>query len=128
MVGMLPAKTLRNEQFDLLPHEFVPRMTEYLFRLRIDKNDFTSRIHDHDGIGRRLQQAFELKFRALAIGNVTDRAHRETAFLRFQGAQADLHRGFGAVLALAIQFKPSTHRAPAGFSGEARSVSRMARA
>src|SRR5258708_22703507 len=97
-------------------------MSEYLFRLGIDKIFFTSRSHDTNGAGGWSQEVCEFDLRSLVSGNVADGAHRECAFLGFQRAQADLHGKFGAVLAQTVKLQASPHGPCAGFREKTRAL------
>src|SRR4029077_7266896 len=123
MVRVLSTEALRHEYFHFLPDQVTPGMAKNSFGLGVDQHDFTFPIHDYNRVGRRFEQALELEFRALAIGNVADRAHRQHAVLGFQGAQTDLDLEFGPILALAVKFQSGAHGACGGLGEEAGPVS-----
>src|SRR5438309_2291051 len=64
-------------------------------------------------------------FRALAISNVADGAHRQRALLGFQRAETDLDWQLRAVLAQPIQFQTRPHGPGARRVEESAPMSRM---
>ncbi len=63
MVTMLLAKTVGDENFDPLSDEFVARVTEHEFGLRIDLEDDPLLIDRDDGVWNRLKEAWRQKRR-----------------------------------------------------------------
>jgi hypothetical protein len=51
-------------------------------------------------------QEFDLAFRPFALGNISDGAGNQLPLLGFKRAETDLHREFGAVLALSEELRP----------------------
>jgi hypothetical protein len=50
-------EALRNDIFDVLAQEFVPPVSELLFRLKIQEDDFSSRVYDDHRVRSCFQQA-----------------------------------------------------------------------
>src|SRR5207248_2734505 len=90
--GMLFPKTLGDEQFDPLPNELVARISKKALRLRVDEVDASVAPHDDHGVGRRLEESFELLLRLLSLGNIPNCARNEGSVLGLERAQADLDR------------------------------------
>src|ERR1041385_3675701 len=62
---------------------------------------------------------------SFAVGNVTNGAHRQDAFVRRERAETDFNGEFQAVFALAEQLQSSSHRAGSWLSGIIRTVADM---
>src|SRR6516164_2403045 len=60
------------------PQQFVPPISEELFGLRIDQDDFPLLVDYHHSIGRRLQKSTKLMFRFLLLGDVVANGPRPT--------------------------------------------------
>src|SRR5213593_1050889 len=67
------------------------RVSEQLFGLGVDQNDFPGAVDDDHGVGGGFQQGPKLLFRFLAFADVPDGAHRQRAFLGLQGAKTDFN-------------------------------------
>ena len=57
LMPMPISEAFRQQDFDILPHQFVPPMTKYLFGLSIYPNDLAVLIDYDHGIGCSLQEA-----------------------------------------------------------------------
>ncbi len=129
-VGDQPfGEAFRNDVLDLLPHQFIAAVAELFFRLHIQQNDFSARVHHHHGVGRRFQQpavsAFHLRqmlFRVLAHADVADRRCYQRAFRAFERAQHDLDGKLAAILAPPGEFDPGADLLRQGLGGGAGAV------
>ena len=71
--GMRFADTLRDEDFHRLAQELCPRVAEQLFRLCVDDDDVAVAVDDHDGVGRRFEQAPEFRLAGLQLAQAPER-------------------------------------------------------
>ena len=65
MDGMLVAKAGRDEDVDVPAEELVARISEEPLRLRVDEDDLSGFVDDHDRVGRRFEQGAKEPRRAL---------------------------------------------------------------
>ena len=81
------------------------RIAEQPFGLGVDEHDLAGLVDDDHGIRRRFEQPAELGFRAAPLGEVTNGAADEDAFVGLQWTQADLHGKLIAVLLETVQLQ-----------------------
>ena len=110
---MSAAKTLRDEDLDLLAQEFFARVAEELFRLRIHQNDAPRAIDNDNCVRRGFQQTAEFLLGLFSFRDIPNGAHCQRSILGFQGAETDLHRELDAILAPAVKLQTRAHRAGA---------------
>ncbi len=103
-------KADRNDVRDFLSEQFVAPISELLFGLQIQKNDFAALIDDDHGIGRRLHEAaipaLHLRNNFLGILARADVAYcgrDENSLVAFERTEHDLDRKFAAVAASPVQ-------------------------
>jgi hypothetical protein len=62
------AEAVRQQDFDRLADQLPPWIAKPALTLSVDEDDPAVAVHDHDGIGRRFQQAAEERIRRLRRG------------------------------------------------------------
>jgi hypothetical protein len=60
VIAVLLAKAFREQEFDRLTEQLCPLIAEQALRLTVDEHDLPIPIHDHNTIGRGLQQGLNL--------------------------------------------------------------------
>jgi hypothetical protein len=72
MSGVPGAKAFGHQDLHLLPHHLVPLVAEHLLGLAVHQDDGAVPVHDHQGVGRRLQQAPESQLRCAFVAQALD--------------------------------------------------------